>query len=142
VSHYVLICGSRNQPDPHTRNAVHDVLQFLHWFYDLGLRVLHGDAPGIDRTAHQWCIDHGVTVRAYPADWGRGRRAGPERNQRKANNLLAWSQQGHSVEVIAFAGGRGTSHMTSYAEQLGLDVTHIELEPPQQPAFEQPTLGV
>lgn len=142
MSHYVIICGSRDEPNAATLEALDEVMTFLHLFYDLGLRVLHGDAPGIDRAAHQWCIDHGVIVKAYPADWGRGRRAGPERNRRMADNLLAWAQQGHSGQVIAFPGGRGTSHMVDYARKLGLDVDIIEILPPGAPIPEQQTLGV
>lgn len=142
MSHYVIICGSRHEPDEPTAAAVSEVLAFLHLFYGVGLRVLHGDAPGIDRCAHRICIDRGITVKAYPADWGRGRSAGPERNRKMADNILGWQQLGHSGEVIAFPGGRGTSHMVDYATKLGLNVTEIEILPPEQPIPEQQTLGV
>lgn len=43
----------------------------------------HGDCPtGADRLAHQlWHTHWGLAVRAYPADWSLGLRAGPLRNQ-------------------------------------------------------------
>ena len=142
MSHYVCFTGGRDLDTPDAEAALTDIIRFLAMFYGVGLRVMHGGAQGIDQLADRIAIDHDVITKAYPADWGRGRQAGPERNMKMARLLVSWAQQGHSVEVIAFPGGRGTKHMTSFSEQLGLNVTYIPLEPPEQPIPEQQTLGV
>lgn len=46
-------------------------------------RIVIGDAAGVDFQARRWAIERGVTWSVHVADWkGRGRLAGPERNQR------------------------------------------------------------
>ena len=142
MSHYVCFTGGRDTFGPAVEAAIDDVLHFLHLFYGVGLRVMHGDSEGVDRTAGRLAEARGIPVKAFPADWGRGRGAGPERNKKMAGLLLAWEQLGHSVEVIALPGGRGTEHMVDFSQRLGLNVTHIPLQPPDQPVYEQPTLGV
>ena len=134
--------GGRDGDTPDNETHMRDIIHFLSLFYDVGLRIMHGGANGIDTLADRIATEHGVITKAYPADWGRGPRAGPERNAKMARLLVAWAQQGHTVEVIAFPGGRGTNHMTTFSEQLGLNVTYITPAPPEPPSFEQPTLGV
>jgi hypothetical protein len=128
MAHYVCITGGRDLDDDTSSAAVRDVIGFLHAFYGAGLRILHGDARGIDSLAQRWAEHFGVRVKAYPADWGRGKRAGIERNEHMAGLLLSWEALGHTTEILAFPGGRGTAHMASFSEQLGLSVTHIPIE--------------
>jgi len=127
VNHYVVICGGRD-PDDETLAGVDDVLRFLHLFYEDTLRVMHGAAPGVDTRAQEICDLLGVPVKAYPADWSRGKQAGPERNRKMAQLLIDWMRLGHSAEVIAFKGGSGTKHMATHAGLLGINVTHVPLE--------------
>jgi hypothetical protein len=125
VSHYCLFTGGRDTLGPDVEDAVRDVLTFLHHFYGGGLRVMHGDAPGLDTIVGTCATDLGITVKAYPYDRGRGR-AGPIiRNEYMCSLLVKWENLGHSVEVIAYPGGKGTAHCSRFAEQLGLNVTHI-----------------
>jgi hypothetical protein len=89
---------------------------------------MHGDAPGVDTIVDTCAKDLGIVVKAYPYDRGRGRAAPIIRNEYMCGLLVQWEQLGHSVEVIALPGGRGTAHMVRFAGQLGLNVTHIPLE--------------
>ena len=130
MAHYVLVCGGRDITNDVAGLAMDNVLTFLKHFYGDDMRLLHGDAPGIDTLAGQIGAHLEIPTKAYPADWSKGRSAGPERNKKMGNLLLAWEQKGHSVEVIAFPGGIGTAHMADFAERLGLNVTHIPLELP------------
>lgn len=126
--HYALICGGRDLDTPEADQAMMEVVGFLALFYGVGLRIMHGAATGIDTLAQNAADHYNVTTKAFPADWGRGPKAGPERNEKMAGLLVAWEQQGHTVEVIAFPGGRGTAHMATFADRCGLNVTHIPLE--------------
>ena len=127
MSHYVCFTGGRKNDTPEVEAAMFDIVFFLHHFYGVGLRVMHGDAKGVDAVADRIARRLDVVTKAFPADWGRGDRAGTERNEKMANMLISWAQQGHTVEVIAFRGGRGTDHMTTFSDKLGLNVTHIDL---------------
>jgi len=128
VAHYVLICGGRDLDGHEAQVAMHDVVEFLALFYGVDLRIMHGGARGIDTLAQDTADAFGVKTKAFPADWGRGKQAGPERNEKMGRLLVDWEQQGHSVEVIAFPGGRGTQGMARFADQLGINVTHIPVE--------------
>jgi hypothetical protein len=68
-----------------------------------------------------------VTCRTFEADWRRGKRAGPERNQRMLD-------EGRPDEVWAFhtdtALGKGTADMVRKARAAGVPVrVHVEAEP-------------
>ena len=139
MAHYVCICGGRDEDTPEHEAAMRDILWFLKAFYGVGLRVMHGDARGIDRLAGRVAAELEIPVKAYPADWGRGKRGGIERNEYMAGLLVSWEQLEHSTEVIAFPGGRGTAHMSSFSEKLGLNVTYLDLENPRPP--EEWTVG-
>jgi hypothetical protein len=66
---------------------IHTVLNIVLALADvLGqkLTIVHGDGPGADQTIDAWAVrrqDVGVTVERHPADWVRGRYAGPVRNR-------------------------------------------------------------
>jgi hypothetical protein len=124
----VCFTGGRDTHGPGVEDAVREVVAFLQAFYGVGLGVLHGDARGADTIVHSVCAELGVKVKAYPADWGRGKSAGIQRNEYMGKLLVDWAARGHSVEVIALPGGRGTAHMVSFAEKLGINVTHIPIE--------------
>lgn len=126
--HYVLFTGGRDVDGHEAQVAMHDTMEFLSLFYGVGLRVMHGGARGVDTLAQQAADHFNVTSKAFPADWGRGKKAGIERNIHMGELLVDWEAQGHSVEVIAFPGGRGTAHMATFAGKLGLNVTHIAVD--------------
>ena len=124
MSHYVIVTGGRDA-DQETLAHVSAVLDFLNSFYGGTLRVLHGAARGVDARAAEVCEVLGITQRPYPADWGRGNRAGLERNEKMARLVDSWIGPEHTGEVIAFRGGRGTEHMCSMAERFSLPLTRI-----------------
>lgn len=124
----MLVTGGR-EADGIVLAEVRDCLRFMGMFYGGTLRVMHGDAKGVDAAAQAACDEFGITCKAYPADWGRGRNAGLERNEKMGGLLISWMRRGHSGEVLAFRGGRGTEHMIRFATNLGLDVTRIPTEP-------------
>lgn len=107
----IIVCGSRHYGD---RARIHAAL--------LGLAmtprptIVHGNCPtGADAIASVEAQKMGFTVEAHPAIWSRGRRAGPERNERMA-------ALGADL-CLAFGDGRGTRSMIAAAERHGILVT-------------------
>jgi hypothetical protein len=43
--------------------------------------LVHGGCDGVDRIGAQWASECVRNIVVFPADWSKGRRAGPERNQ-------------------------------------------------------------
>jgi len=113
------VCGSREWRDPQAaRAAVADRL------FDLPVDavIVHGDARGVDRFAHQEAQKLGLLVEPHPADWSRSRkRAGLIRNE-------AMAALGADL-CIAFWNGRstGTRHMIEVAERHGIEVEQVTL---------------
>jgi hypothetical protein len=119
----VLVCGGRSYDD---RNALWRALDTAHSKRPITL-VIHGDAGkvdpetgrvicGADKLSGVWADARGIQVKAIAADWkGRGRKAGPERNQRMLNEL---KPEG----VIALPGAIGTADMCARAEAAGIPV--------------------
>lgn len=73
----ILVTGSRDWSD---WNAINNALN--EYAGNENLTIVHGDCPtGADAMAQKWCdYQLGGYSQRYPADWSRGRRAGPERN--------------------------------------------------------------
>lgn len=80
--------------------------------------VIHGNADGADKMAGFWAAARGLDVEPYPADWSKGKSAGPARNAL----MLTKSPD----MVIAFPGGRGTADMVRQAEKAGVRVIRID----------------
>lgn len=91
----ILVCGARDWTDRETIRA---------WLsrFPKGSTVIHGDCgevengvayQGADKIAREEALALGFTVRAYPADWSRGLRGGPERNQRMLD------EEGHTCAL-------------------------------------------
>ena len=134
MAHYVLVCGGGDITNDVAGLAMDNVLTFLKHFYGADMRLLHGNAPGIDALAAEIGRHLEIPTKEYPE-------AGIDQNRRMCNLLLAWEQKGHSVEVIAFPGGSGTAHLTDFAERLGLNVTYIPLDLPQPTQESLPGVG-
>jgi hypothetical protein len=112
----VIVCGSRRWRD---RAAIANRL------FDLPTdsTIVHGNAQGADRIAHQEAQKLGLLVDVWPADWGSlGKRAGVIRN-----GLMAAS--GADL-CIAFWDGRsnGTLDMMKKAEAAGIPVECVRGE--------------
>jgi len=74
----ILVCGSRYYSDC---KKIFDVINSLKEKYK-DITIIEGGAPGADELAKKACMEIGIEVKEYKADWKRyGRAAGPKRNQ-------------------------------------------------------------
>lgn len=109
----VIIAGGRDLTDYEVclrgvENAGFDITE-----------VVSGHARGADALGEQFAQETGLTLKVFPADWEKhGRAAGPIRNNAMAS---------YADALIALWDGtsRGTNHMITQAQKLGLPV-HIE----------------
>lgn len=110
----ILVTGSRAWFD---RNAIRDVLMQFRQPDDCEVVLIHGDCSGADRLAASVAEGLNWTLVSFPANWKRGKQAGPERNAR----MLQWSKPD---VVLAFptAGSRGTLDMVNKARAAGYRV--------------------
>ena len=105
----VLVCGGRNYDDS---RQVERVLMALQATSGIGM-IIEGGAMGADALAALWAAEHEITLRCFPAEWGKyGRGAGPIRNQQMID-------EGRPELVVAFPGGRGTANMVALAREIG-----------------------
>ena len=73
---FVLICGSRSFKP---KDFLYDTLASL---YPKGAVMVHGACPtGADALAGQWAEEFSVVVKTFPAQWSKGKKAGPMRNE-------------------------------------------------------------
>jgi hypothetical protein len=114
-----LVCGSRDWTDGVAIAAWLDRLKGHQTV------IVHGGCKGADELAGNAAAFFGYEVRIYPADWSRGPKAGPERNQRmldteKPRRVFAFA-------LLDGAGGltRGTDDMVRRALIAGVPVTII-----------------
>jgi hypothetical protein len=113
----VIICGGRDYNKQQFLFRKLDELQIEHGPFDT---VIHGDAPGADRLAHNWALLRGITVVPVPAEWDRhGKAAGPIRNRRMLSDY-------DPDLVIAFPGHAGTDDMMRQADAAGVEVMEIK----------------
>lgn len=78
--------------------------------------VVSGRAAGVDSLGERWAENHGVSVKPFPADWDKHRKAaGPIRNRQMAE---------YADALIAVWDGRsrGTGNMIKEASKRGLEV--------------------
>ena len=80
--------------------------------------IVSGHAAGADALGEVYALERGFDLETYPADWSRGRMAGPLRNERMARVADA---------LIAFWDGksRGTKNMIDLANMKGIPVRII-----------------
>lgn len=110
-----VVCGGRDYAD---RARVYAALDRLAERVVLGA-IRHGAATGADALADSWATERRVRTELYPADWTRGKRAGPERNERMLR------ADPRPACVVAFPGGRGTGNCVRQAEALGIRVWRV-----------------
>lgn len=112
----VLVCGGR---DFDNTKVLFETLNNLYDSCHGRIEIVSGGALGADRLAEVWSSQRQIKKTIYPAKWNLlGAQAGLARNQEmldKENPDL----------VVAFPGGRGTSHMIRIAKQSGYKVTEI-----------------
>lgn len=114
----VLVCGSRNWPDP---EIIRECLESLAVQHDGDVEVIHGDARGADRMGGGIAEELGLPVWKFPADWDRhGKRAGILRN------LDMLDANPDAVLAFRVNGSRGTTHMIEAARKRGIPVEVYE----------------
>lgn len=123
----LIVTGSRDWTDSvHIRWALEVFTEYRQAPYTL----VHGDCPsGADFIANEIAEDVNSyypestawNIVRYPADWSKGKKAGPERN------LLMVDDNLNADYVLAFPLGesRGTRHCMAVAESAGLTVVNL-----------------
>ena len=112
----VMVTGGRYF-DNATR--VFQALDAIHYHRGPITALIEGGATGADKLARGWALKNDVPVVTYRADWSRGRRAGPERNQLMVADARA-------DLMLAFQGGLGTADAIRRAQRAELEVLEIE----------------
>lgn len=115
----VLICGDRNW---HDRARIARAIAKL----PVGTEVIHGAARGADQIAGEEAKKLGFTVREFPADWSKGRSAGPIRNRQMLDEKPDF--------VLAFhpdiKSSKGTADTVREATRRGIKVLVISDQEP------------
>lgn len=82
--------------------------------------MCHGAARGADSLAGTYAKYHRVRCEEFPADWERdGKAAGPIRNRVMLESFCP-------DLVVAFPGGKGTTHMVKLAQKAGVPVKIVD----------------
>jgi YspA, cpYpsA-related SLOG family len=107
----VLICGPRDFD-----NALYVFCVAGGLFKRYGrFTLVHGAANGVDTLAEDAASILGCDIDPYPADWSKGRSAGPQRNR----EML---EKGEPELVVAIGYGSGTANMVRQARSAGVPV--------------------
>jgi len=75
----VLITGYRNFNDYSYFSKIMDSILSIQ---SGSITLIHGGATGADALAQRYGKERGITTISVPADWSKGRSAGPIRNQK------------------------------------------------------------
>lgn len=105
----VLVCGSREWTD---EKAIWDVVSNLRYLeVPRDFIIINGACRGADQLASKVATMMGLTFWEFPAEWKRGKRAGPERNAR----MLSYGP--HLVLAFhdALSSSKGTKDMIRQA---------------------------
>jgi hypothetical protein len=110
-----MVTGGRDYAD---KDRVYEVLDQAHAENPIG-KLIHGKAKsGADVLANEWAEERGVSVKPFPADWNRYKKAaGVIRNQEMVNF-------GPDI-VIAFPGGTGTADAMRRARLRRIPVIEV-----------------
>lgn len=122
-----IVCGGRDYADKEILFKTLDDL--IDTTDDI---VIEGGAPGADTLAGEWAQARGVNFLVAPALWGfHGPKAGPLRNHFMGDIAMALGMSEYADPdtfrvgrpgIVAFPGGRGTSHMVKDARSLGFKI--------------------
>ena len=114
-----LICGGRKFAD---QAMFDDVMTRLCGMWGCPAKIVHGDAPGVDKMADAWGKHMAIEVVPVPADWdNHGKAAGPIRNE---DMLIKHKPK----RVIAFPGRNGTADMVRRAKNRRGEIDVIEIK--------------
>jgi|SRR5689334_23706362 len=118
----IIVCGGRFYEK---RRHIFETLDDLHAEHRITC-VITGGASGADSLGDRWAKENGVDRVVFPANWtGRGRAAGPVRNQLMLDI-------GKPDMVVAFPGGTGTADMVRRARCLAEGVKVLEVKQEQE----------
>lgn len=98
----IVVTGSRNWKDYDTLRSYIDLLSKKERILHSPHFIVHGDAKGADQLANKYAIQHSIPIKAFPADWTLGNKAGPIRNQQMIDWAIKRALQFES-EVICIA---------------------------------------
>jgi hypothetical protein len=117
MSTRVLVTGSRNFTDYDLMVSSLEALQRL--WPDAEITVVHGGAKGADNLAEAAAARLGYATESHPADWSKGRGAGPQRN-------AAMVALGADL-CLAFPIGKspGTRGCMELARRAGIKVVNV-----------------
>lgn len=117
----IIIAGSRGFSDYETLKITvdHFIVNESVGDPEPGVEIVSGMAKGADLLGVQYANERGYKVLEFPADWSRGRSAGPQRNRDMANTANA---------CVVFWDGksRGTASMISLAKSKRLRLLVVE----------------
>lgn len=117
----MLITGGRTYSDAGT---VARVLQSIHARRPVGLLV-EGGATGADALGRRWAQSVGVPHRTHHALWNTP--AGFDAYAGRKRNVSMHDTERPDL-VVAFPGGKGTSHMIAHAVSRGTPVLRVTLK--------------
>lgn len=109
----MIIAGGRDF------NDLRGLARYMRTLKRLPTEIVCGEAKGADTVGLRWARGHNVDVAGFPANWfGLGKAAGHHRNTQMAE---------YADALLALWDGesKGTEHMISEAERLGLYVKVI-----------------
>ena len=110
----ILVCGGRDYCD------MKRVVIELQKVVELNSVIIHGGARGADSLASQFAYEGNFDEQVYRAKWAYdGKSAGPIRNSRML-------KESKPDVVVAFPGGKGTSHMVKIAKDAGIPVIEVK----------------
>lgn len=117
----VIVCGSRDIESASDARRIWDALDSME---PRPTTIVHGDCRGVDSIAKAWAARHGIAQEAHPADWSRGGRGGPARNERMA-------KAGADLCVACYRSPlsmkSGTADMIRKAQRAGIRVIEVQL---------------
>lgn len=106
----LIIAGSRHLDEDAALDAIESAAK-----PERVSEVVSGCARGADAAGEAWAARHGIPVKRFPADWSRGRCAGPNRNEAMAN-------YGQALLALWDGESPGTADMIRRAKTHGLPV--------------------
>lgn len=117
----VIVAGSRYYDD---KEVLYSILDKVVAELGDNIEILSGNCRGADRLGEQYAVEHGITVKKFPAHWMRyGNRAGYIRN--KAMAEYAGEENGYLVAFL-LGESKGTKMMIDLAKKHGLKICIIK----------------
>jgi hypothetical protein len=103
----------------------YNILDCLHEHFGF-TEIVSGGANGADDGGEKWAEGKEMSVRVFPADWGKyGRAAGPMRNKQMAEYVASVGSSRKAGLCILFPGGAGTRNMYMAALEHGIQVLDL-----------------